>query len=301
MTGLLAETIRARRMSRGLEREELARRVGCDVRSIRRWEGGGLPQARYVPALRRALDLTIEEVDSLLLTQITRDAPRYRIEGCGYAARTGTGLDAVLGQLIDLDRKLIDPEAALSADAIARWVAIFEALPDSWRLLTLGDAIIGNWHFVPLDPETYARCRTGAFGDEDLRVEHLQSLDLPGRHDMYLAALILEPAHHDGRTMRLLLQSYCERLAALATRDVYFDRICASAWTPAAVVLCRRLGMEPVAQVPGGTARIFEGMLPDVLEALKLPEATPVLDLYASVAAGRQGGPGPAPSAGPAT
>lgn len=281
MRSRLADTIRARRMSRGLGREELARLVRCDVRSIRRWEGGGLPQARYIPALREALDLSIEQVDALLLAEIGGEVPLYRIEDFGYARRLGLGFHTLLERLIELDRRLVGSDAALGVDGTAQWVPIFEALPDSWRLLTVDDAIVGNWHFVPLDPKVYARCRTGDVTDADLRLDHLRSLDLPGVHDMYVAALLLEPAHQDGRTLRLLLDAFCHRLSVLAGREVYFDRVCASAWTAASTVLCRRLGMRPVGRVRGGKVEIFEATMPEILAAINLPGARLVLDRYA--------------------
>lgn len=279
---VFADTIRARRMSRGLEREDLAQLIGCDVRSIRRWEGGGLPQARYIPPLRAALDLTIEQVDALLLARLGGDKLQYRIEGMGYLERLGLSLDTLLNCLIALDRRLIGDSASLGEDEGAKWVPIFESLPDSWRLLTLNDRIIGNWHFVPLDQDVYAQCRAGTITDSDLCLEHVQSLDLPGVHNMYVAALLLEPTHHDGRALRLLLQTFCQRLSALAAREVYFDHVCASAWTPASIVLCRRLGMFPCGRVHDECVEVFEGMMVDVLEAMMIPDAQHVLDLYAN-------------------
>ena len=65
MTATLASVIRARRLVRGIEQTALAASIGCDPRSVARWEAGELPSARHMTGLRAALDLTIAACQNL--------------------------------------------------------------------------------------------------------------------------------------------------------------------------------------------------------------------------------------------
>src|ERR1051326_999058 len=67
---------RAREM-RGLSQAELARRVKVDEKTLGRWESGAAhPYPVHREALAKELELTLEELDTLLADNPVRMSPR---------------------------------------------------------------------------------------------------------------------------------------------------------------------------------------------------------------------------------
>src|SRR5579884_3523515 len=73
-SGTLGPKLRQERQRHHLSQEKLAEMVGCDVRSIRRWEQGkGLPDYENRHRLSKALDITLEDFHQLLQPVEERD------------------------------------------------------------------------------------------------------------------------------------------------------------------------------------------------------------------------------------
>jgi|Deesub1362A_J573_1020465.scaffolds.fasta_scaffold00385_3 HTH-type transcriptional regulator/antitoxin HipB len=59
----LSQKLKEARLRVGLSQEEVARRVGCSVRTYARWERGEtMPQTRYLQALARVLGVTVDDL-----------------------------------------------------------------------------------------------------------------------------------------------------------------------------------------------------------------------------------------------
>ncbi|MGY6409628.1 MAG: helix-turn-helix domain-containing protein [Alkalilacustris sp.] len=157
----LAEIIRARRIVRGMERQDLAAEVGCDVRTVRRWESGCRPLTRYMPALRAALDIPIEEMDQIMLAMLQQKDGQLRIEGPKFLEARGLSCWWLAETLLAMDRRLIGDHPTLGVHEPDQWAEVFESLPDSWRLLTHRGEIVGNWQFVPLAQGLHDEIRDG--------------------------------------------------------------------------------------------------------------------------------------------
>ncbi len=99
----LATTIRARRFVRGMEQTALAASIGCDARSVARWGAGDLPGARHLASLRAVLDLSIGEMDVLVLDHLTAGDARVRIEGPAVLDRRGWNHHDLLERILDLE------------------------------------------------------------------------------------------------------------------------------------------------------------------------------------------------------
>lgn len=286
MGASLAEIIRARRVVRGMERQDLAAAVGCDVRTVRRWESGCRPLTRHMPALREALDIPIEEMDRIMLALLRDRDGRLRIEGPEFLEARGLSHGWLAETLLAMDRRLIDDHPTLGVHDPEQWAPVFEALPDSWRLLTHRGEIVGNWHFVPLAPGVHDEMRSGRLRDSEIHLDHLVSLDLPGTFDINVTALVLEPAYRQGKGLVMLLRSLCDQLCQLAGRGIQVGRIGAIAWTPQSLLLCRRLGMRPVGTATHHRGAFFEAGIADLTDSISIPEAGRLLRLQATVQSG---------------
>ena len=280
MGASLAEIIRARRVVRGMERQDLAAAVGCDVRTVRRWESGCRPLTRHMPALRKALDIPLDEMDRIMLALLRDSDGRMRIEGPEFLQTRGLSHEWLAEALLAMDRRLIDDHPTLGVHDPEQWAPVFEALPDSWRLLTHRGEIVGNWHFVPLAPGVHEAMRAGRMRESEIRLDHLASLDLPGAFDINVTALVLEPAYRQGSGLVMLLRSLCDRLCKLAGRGIHVGRVGAIAWTPASVLLCRRLGMTPVRNMGNDHGLFFEAGIDALQDPLGLTEFTRLRKLH---------------------
>ena len=268
----LAQIIRARRVVRGMGRQDLASAVGCDVRTVRRWECGSRPLTRHMPALREALGISLEEMDRIMLSMLRNGGQQLRIEGPEFLEARGLSHRWLAATLLAMDRRLIDDEPTFGVHDPDKWAPVFEALPDSWRLLTYRSEIVGNWQFVPLAPGLHDESRAGRLNDSDIRLDHLATLDLPGKFDINITALVLETAYRHGKGLMMLLRSLCERFCHLAICGIHIRRIDAVPWIPRSVLLCRRSRMEPVRTIKNRHSVFFEAAVEALTDPLSLPE-----------------------------
>jgi transcriptional regulator with XRE-family HTH domain len=117
--------IRRRRML-GLSQQELAERVGVDRSTVVRWERAeSSPHPWHRPRMARALKITAEELDDLLLDRGPAEGPQTaRLE---HAAANPAGIDLVsvacLRQQLTRVGAAYDtaPSSALLADAGHAW------------------------------------------------------------------------------------------------------------------------------------------------------------------------------------
>jgi len=157
----LASAIQARREARGLSQAELAQMAGLSVNTVSRWEQGRFrPKGQNAIAfLKAALGFTQDELDRLFLDWIMRDARSKapRIEDASFLIRSDLSYVALLERLLEIDFAAVPHLPAEDGGEAAQWARIFEAQPHGWRLLVLGDQIIGYWHALHLKRHVYEK------------------------------------------------------------------------------------------------------------------------------------------------
>lgn len=271
MDASLAEIIRARRIVRGMDRRDLAAAVGCDVRTVRRWECGSQPHTRHIPALREALDIPLKEMDRIVIRMLRERSDGLQIEGPEFLTKRGHSYSWLVETLLEMDRRLIASDPTASIQDANRWIPVFQALPDTWRLLTIRDKIVGNWQFLPLAPGVHDEICAGRLTEADLSLDHLVCLDLPGELDIYISALVVEPAYRQGQGLVMLFRSLSEKLNELSFRGIRFQRVSAIAWTPQSRLLCKRLGMQAVRNFGIDSGTVFATTMDRLNDPLRPP------------------------------
>lgn len=166
------------------------------------------------------------------------------------------------------------------AGLIEQWGPVFAEHPESWRLLYAEEThIVGYWHFVSLFPDQYEEAKSGTLLDLNITADRVRSFELPGLYNVYFAGLALKPEFRRPRAMRLLLSSLLEVLQALAKEDVFIGEVCANAFTPGGIGLCKSLGLKfGVHHTDHG--EVYSGRVVDLLDLHLAQEFTELRTLY---------------------
>lgn len=221
-----------------------------------RWESGALPSARHLQRLRETLDISIELMDELVLTAVSTVDHRLKVQGSREIARIGWSLHNTLSEMLALDVRSIPIQNTRHEGTPEGWLPVMEALPDTWRILTRAQSVVGNWHVVPLTPSATERLRKGMLVDSEITLADVETLDLPGCVNIVISAFVLDQAERTPEAFRLLFESMLDFFTQLAERGVFLDRVLAATWTPTSQLLCRRLGFVEVGEITEGADRI---------------------------------------------
>lgn len=252
MHARLGNLIRARRRVRGMTVEDLAARIDCEVSTIRRWERDGVPPAaRYMPALREVLDIPLSLMDEACLAALSPARPMLRVEGEEYMRRTGKDYAALLTEIIAFDIRNFRITDLADEGTVEQWAPIHEMMPETWRLLTLGERIVGNWHIVPLDDAAYARAKAGDLRDGEISVDAVALISFPGLYNAYLSSFALDPPYRHGRPFQMLFNSLLDCLSRFASDGIFFREILTPGFTIEGRKLLERLGFERIGLYAG--------------------------------------------------
>lgn len=222
--------------------------------------------------------------------QRTPSADMLRIEGQGYLERCDMSHADLLERLIELDYDSVGEIGVLDEaheGTVEQWVPIFRAHPESWRLLTKGDRIVGYWHFLALGADRMAQARAGRLLDGELSLDDVVRLDRPGWYSVYIAMIVCEPKYRFGHAFNLLFNSIFEAIELLAVQRIFIEDIVFAAWTPMSVKMAERLAFQKVAvlhpidgHAPARPVDIFQANLRDLLANERLKEFHSVRQAY---------------------
>lgn len=267
MTSTLAITIKARRLVRGMDQAALAGALQCDARTVARWEAGDLPSVRHLTRIRSVLGIGITEMDALVLAALAGDDHSVRVEGPSVLDRLDLTYKGLLEIIMALELRATGIDDPLVTGTIDFWSAIFEALPESWRVLTRGNRIVGIWHMIPLSIAAYTAFREGSLSEGQLQIDHVESMDFPGVFDVSLCSVVIDRSARNQASFALILTSLLETIEDLARRDVALRSVCVQAWTPHVAIMCRRLGFREVRSLTHriGEISILEAEVIDIL------------------------------------
>lgn len=249
----LSAAIQARREARGLSQAQLARMAGLSVNTVSRWEQGRFrPKGKAVIAfLKDTLDFTQDELDKLFLEWVMRDARSTapRIEDASFLTRSGLSYHDLLDRLLEIDFAAIPQLTPDDGGEAAHWAPIFEAQPHTWRLLVIGDYIIGYWHVLHLKRKVYEKLKSGQMSEGQLRVDDLANWSaaytgVPAH--LFISAIVVEPQHQHPHHGMMLIRALLTEIDRLIVDGFAITEFCTVAYSPNALHLCRSLGMERV-------------------------------------------------------
>ncbi len=154
----------------------------------------------------------------------------------------------LIEELIALDYRLFDDLSPELEGRVEQWLPVYLDHPDTWRLLvTPQRELVGYWHFVPLFDDDFASAMAGRLRDAELTANRVCLFELPGTYPLYFVCIALLPQFRRTKGYTLLIDSFFDVIREFAQGGIFFDRLCANAYTPSGEALCKTFGLVPVA------------------------------------------------------
>lgn len=230
------------------EEYEVAYRFGCNAIELSGLADHHIPVLiKRNPAVSQPAVAPPPRTDDTL-TPTRSTGNELSVKSLSALNASGWTTASVMTRLERLDYdNVIGLDAASEGDS-AQWERVADSNPDGYAFLVDGsNAIVGYWHFEALPDDQYKRARDGTLEDGEIRVDKVTLLCAPGVLNLYFIIFVIEKRFRGLRANRLLLDAFLDRLESLAGLGIYVRRICANAFTPEGVGLCRSLGMELLA------------------------------------------------------
>lgn len=227
------------------EEYDVAFRFGCNAIEL-----AGLPGSLTPVMIRKEESVPLQIVAHV--PPPGRGAMQTRSAGDELTVKSLQALHAagwstadVMKRLEQLDYETVAGLDLTSEGSAAGWEKIADSNPDGYAFLVeRGNEIVGYWHFEALPDDLITRAREGELEDGDLSVDNVTLLCAPGMLDIYFIIFAVEKRVRGFRANRLLLDAFVERLEELASIGIYVRTICANAFTPEGVGLCKSFGMQ---------------------------------------------------------
>jgi glycosyltransferase involved in cell wall biosynthesis len=192
----------------------------------------------------------------------------------------GWDSDRLVEEITGLDYATMEGLTQSAAGTPIQWRAIFEDHPDSWRILsTATPSVVGYWHFVALFKDDFQRALEGQLLDKDIAADRVQSFELPGVYNIYFAGLAIHPSQRSHLSLNALVSSFFEVLQSLANNGIFFEKLCANAFTSYGRSICETLNFTRAGSgVSGG--HIYATTIIRLLERPLAARYAKLLDMY---------------------
>lgn len=227
------------------EEYDIAFRFGCNAIEL-----AGLP-GHLTPVLLRKeegllLPIQAQAVPVNYAVGHTRSAgDQLTVKSLQALNASGWSTADVMKRVERLDYENVAGLDAISEGTPGEWEKIADSNPDGYAFLVDGgNQIVGYWHFEALPDSLFARALGGEMEDSEITVDNITFLCAPGILNIYFIIFAVEKRFRGLRANRLLLEAFLDRLEELSTAGIYVRTICANAFTPEGVGMCKSLGMR---------------------------------------------------------
>lgn len=228
------------------ETYESAFRFGCNAIEL-----AGLHGHRTPILMNRgsALPLVGEPVPFVSATTATEQTRSSRgdlsVKSLKDLHTAGWGIIDVMQRLEKIDYDNVAGLDKSSAGDYEQWATIAENNPDGYSFIVDGTGqVVGYWHFEALPEELFTKALCGELEDSEISVDNVILPCTPGELDLYFIIFAVERNFRGFKANRLLLGALLEKLKEFAQAGVNIRRICANAFTPEGVGMCKSLGMS---------------------------------------------------------
>ncbi|HXA86466.1 MAG TPA: CHAT domain-containing protein [Candidatus Dormibacteraeota bacterium] len=228
------------------ETYESAFHFGCNAIEL-----AGL-RGQHTPILMckgSALPLVGEPTPSVSATTATEQTRSARgdlsVKSLNDLYAAGWGVIDVMRRLEQIDYDNVAGLDKSSAGDYEQWATIAENNPDGYSFIVDGAGqVVGYWHFEALPEELFTKALCGELEDSEISIDNVILPCTPGELDLYFIIFAIERNFRGFKANRLLLGALLDRLEEFAQAGIHIRKICANAFTPEGVGMCKSLGMS---------------------------------------------------------
>jgi len=184
-----------------------------------------------------------------------------RIAGADFVeAKYGGNYLNFLEHIIALDEEAIVGINKEHEGTPEQWAPIFQESPYTWKLIVLGDEVVGYWQFMCLKPEYYQKVVSGEIIDSEVSVEMMEYPVVAGRYNVFFCVLAIKRAFQGTQAHALIEKSLVGCIRDFTSHGVFFENMYSCGFTHEGIRMCqkimkmRHLGRHPRA----GKAEVAE-------------------------------------------
>ena len=160
-------------------------------------------------------------------------------------AEWGLSAEEIVRMLIEIDYETMYGLTEMHVGTDSQWVPIYRMYPDLWTLFVDGPkSISGYLHYLALEKSDFEEACAGKLHDNMITLEKVVFPVMPGEYEIYFSCISLLKKYREMKNFKMLFDSFLGRLEEFAENGIYVKRVCANAFTPEGVSLCRSIGMK---------------------------------------------------------
>ena len=248
MVSKFAAAIKANLFVRGITQATLAAELEVQENTVSRWVSDlCLPDKESSAALKIYMSWDDSKFLRLVEDWFENNDLKttYRIAGPAFVREAyDDDYKTFLRDLIKIDYETVEGLDQLTEGTEEQWAPIFKQFPQTWRLITFKNEIVGYWHCPLLKEPYFEKVRSGNLQDFELHPSMLDIPLMPGNYLGHFTIFTITPDHHNTKAYDCLRRSLTKMIEELAENDRYFSAISAHAYTNMGKKLCEVLGMK---------------------------------------------------------
>ena len=166
-----------------------------------------------------------------------------------------------------------------NAENREQWIELFNAFPETLCFLLVDGAMVGFWHFVCLEDESFEAAKRGEYSCDRINMDDVEYLHFPGTYNGYFSSIAILPTFRSAKTFQLLINALIEQIESFAENDIYITRWCTNAFTKEGKAMSKSLRLQYLCDnaIDG---EMYFSEIETMLEAPLFKRYTRLLELY---------------------
>jgi transcriptional regulator with XRE-family HTH domain len=267
----LSVLLKSFREANGYTQDDICEILEIEKSTLSRWENGlAKPTGReMIDKIKRFYSISTEEMQVLFLdwnsiNGETGSKIDYKILGYQSLDFLELSEEQLIERLIEIDYSTMAGINSDQVGSVDQWAHVIKASPFTWRVLVFGEEVVGYWHYICLNDETFQKAKTGVLKEAEINVENIvipYNLDKDKLYNMYIVALAIDRKHQDPINGGKFILSFVNDIRRLAEGGIFFSEACTVAHTVDGYNICkhfsfREIGRQKVAS-DGQIAEVF--------------------------------------------
>ncbi len=148
-----------------------------------------------------------------------------------------------LEQMIKLDSDSYDQIDMGTYDTCMSWYRVNN---DMYTILLIDEMVVGYINFIPLNKHKYDEFRMGKTRDSELTSNDITSFVAGNIHSCLLMSVVIKREFRNGDAVKILTQSWLNKLRKFKENNIYIDRIVADCVSKDGEKYIEKLGFSKV-------------------------------------------------------